>query len=77
MPLPSAPKPGPRLAGWLAGLLFVVVGVAANLVSDQLPAAWGNWINAHPIPTAVGFVLSPSRRSRSGSDPSVASIPRH
>jgi tetratricopeptide (TPR) repeat protein len=57
MPLPSAPKPGPRLAGWLAGLLFVVVGVAANLVSDQLPAAWGNWINAHPIPTAVGFVL--------------------
>ena len=57
MPQPSFRTLGPRLAGWLAGLLLVVVGLATNVVSDQLPENWGDWIKAHPIQTGIGFGL--------------------
>src|SRR5829696_7547042 len=57
MPAPTTRRPSPRLAGCLAGLLLIAVGVATNMVTDQLPEAWGDWIRTHSILTVIGFVL--------------------
>ena len=57
MSSPSMLRLGRRLAGWTSGLLLIGVGLATNLVSDQLPEAWGTWIHTHPVWTGIGFVL--------------------